>query len=61
MAVAERHADLPALGIRDAILAAVATFSGDRPAEDDLTPLVVRLPPPGHPQPDVAFVQWDVS
>jgi sigma-B regulation protein RsbU (phosphoserine phosphatase) len=37
----------PPRAIVDAILSAVRTFTGGRPAEDDQTLLVVSLPPPG--------------
>ena len=43
MAVVEQTRELPARAICDAILAAVRTFIGDRPAPDDQTLLVVRL------------------
>ena len=43
IAVAQETRDLPARAICDAILAAVRTFTGDRPAPDDQTLLVVRL------------------
>lgn len=43
IAVAQQHAHLPARATCDAILAAVRSFTGDRPAPDDQTLLVVRL------------------
>ena len=47
LAAVRRSADLPARAMVDAILSAVGTFTGGRPAEDDQTLLIVRLPPPG--------------
>ncbi len=43
MAVVQQSRELPASAISDAILAAVRGFTGDRPAPDDQTLLVVRL------------------
>jgi hypothetical protein len=43
MAAAHSSAHLPARAICDAILSAVRAFTGDRPAPDDQTLLVVRL------------------
>jgi hypothetical protein len=43
IAVAHKSADAPARAICEAILSAVRTFTGDRPAPDDQTLLVVRL------------------
>lgn len=43
VAVVKQTRELPARAICDAILAAVRTFTGDRPAPDDQTLLVVRL------------------
>ena len=43
IAVVQQTRDLPARAICDAILAAVRAFTGDRPAPDDQTLLVVRL------------------
>jgi phosphoserine phosphatase RsbU/P len=43
MTVVHQTRELPARAICDAILAALRTFTGDRPAPDDQTLLVVRL------------------
>jgi sigma-B regulation protein RsbU (phosphoserine phosphatase) len=47
IAAVRLSADLPASTMVDGILSAVRTFTGARPAEDDQTLLIVRLPPPG--------------
>jgi hypothetical protein len=47
LAAIRPSAGLPARTMVDAILSAVGTFTGGRPAEDDQTLLIVRLPPPG--------------
>jgi len=47
LAAVRQSADLPARTLVDAVLSAVRTFTGGRPAEDDQTLLIVRLPPPG--------------
>jgi sigma-B regulation protein RsbU (phosphoserine phosphatase) len=46
-----RSAEAPPRAMVDAILSAVRTFTGGRPAEDDQTLLIARLPPPQSPQP----------
>jgi len=43
IAVVQQHQDVPARAIRDAIRAALNAFTGERPAVDDQTLLVVRL------------------
>jgi sigma-B regulation protein RsbU (phosphoserine phosphatase) len=46
VAVVQQSVEAPPRAIVDAILSAVRTFTGGRPAEDDQTLLIVRLPPP---------------
>ena len=45
VATVRAHRHLPAQGVVDAIFAAVDEFTGDRPAGDDRTVMVVRRPP----------------
>jgi sigma-B regulation protein RsbU (phosphoserine phosphatase) len=46
VAVVRQSAETPPRAMVDTILSAVRTFTGGRPAEDDQTLLIVRLPRP---------------